>query len=239
MKRLFAAGVLAMASGTSLAGNVDISGLVSQSDFKDFSKDLVAAFSYKAGSPAESLGLVGFDVGLATSSTKLEHTDIWDQVLSGSKINNLVIPKVYLQKGLPLDIDVGVYYFAIPDSNLDAWGAEVKYSVIGGNVALPAVAVRGATTRLSAADQLEVTTTSLDVSISKSILMVTPYAGIGRVWADSTPKGTAAGVLKAESLSATKSFIGVSLTPGIFDLSLEGDSVGGVKSYNLKLGLAF
>jgi len=239
MKKWIAAAALSLsASTTTFAANLDSVDLLSNQQFEDISKDLVAALSYKAGSPAESLGVIGFDVGLSVSTTKVEAGDAW-KTATGDDLSTLVVPKLYVQKGLPFDIDVGGYYVSIPSTNIEAWGAEVKYAIIGGNVALPAVAVRGAHTTLLGVDQLEVTTNSMDVSVSKGFLFVTPYVGVGRVWGDSTPMGTAKAVLNDVSLSETRSFVGVSITPALFSLSLERDAVGGIASYNLKLGLSF
>lgn len=239
MKRVMLAAVLALSAGTSAADKLDQIGTLSQTNFTEISKDLVAAFSYKAGSPAEALGITGFDVGLAVSSTKLKYTSAWTAAMStGKTMDTLVVPKLYIQKGLPFDVDVGAYYLSVPNSNIDAWGAELKYAIISGNVALPAVAVRAAVTTLNVDNQLDLTTRSLDVSISKSVLFLTPYAGVGRVWGDSRPMGTTP-VANAVTVSETKSFVGLSIQPGFFNLALERDSVGGIASYNMKLGVAF
>lgn len=239
MKRMIAAVALALSAGFAQADDLDLIASLNQTEFDGLSKDLAAAFSYKAGAPAEALGIIGFDVGLAVTSTKLESTAAWTAATSsGDTISTLVVPKLYVQKGLPLDIDVGAFYVNVPGTNVDAWGGEIKYAVISGNVALPAVALRGAFTTLTAADQLELKTRSLDVSISKSILFVTPYAGVGRVWGDSKPLAAGA-TATASDISETKSFVGVSIQPAFFNLALERDSVGGIASYNLKLGMAF
>lgn len=239
MKKLIAAAALAFSATSTMAADLDSLDALSNQQFEDLSKDLVAALSYKAGSPAESLGIIGFDVGLSISTTEVESSDAWD-LATGDDLSTLIIPKLYVQKGLPFDIDVGGYYVSVPSTNIEAWGGEVKYAFIGGNVAIPAVAVRAAHTALLGVDQLELTTNSLDVSVSKSFLFVTPYIGVGRVWSESTPLDVAkaAGLEKVE-MSDNRSFIGVSITPALFTLALERDSVGGIASYNLKLGISF
>jgi len=239
MKRVIAAAALVLSTSFAQADDLDLIGSLSQTQFDGLSKDLAAVFSYKAGAPAESLGILGFDAGLALSSTKLDNTSAWTAAMSsGDTIETLVVPKLYLQKGLPLDFDIGAYYLSVPDTNLEAWGGELKYAFISGNVALPAVAVRAAVTSLTALDQLELKSRSIDVSISKSILFVTPYAGVGRVWADSKPLAAGA-IATSVDISETRTFIGVSVQPMFFNLALEADSVGGISSYNLKLGMAF
>lgn len=239
MRRILAAAVLCGWSAVGVAGSVDRIDLLNQAEFKLISQDLMAAFSYKAGAPAEPLGISGFDVGLAVTVTELEHRAVWEKAVSGSSMTTLTIPKLYLQKGLPWDIDIGAYYFTVPGSNLEAWGGEIKYAILDGGMAMPAVAVRASATSLFGADQFTLNTRAVDLSISKGILMFTPYAGIGRVWATNTPEGDVIGVLDKVSLSENRSFIGLSFTPGIINIALERDSVGGIASYNFKFGVAF
>ena len=147
MKRLIAAVALAMSAGFAQADDLDLIANLYQTQFDGFSKDLTAAFSCKAGAPAEALGITGFDVGIALSSTKLENTAAWTAAMSsGDTLSTLFVPKLYVQKGLPFDIDVGAYYLSVPGSNIDAWGVELNYAVLSGYVSLPAVAVHGAVT---------------------------------------------------------------------------------------------
>jgi len=80
-------------------------------------------------------------------------------------------------------------------------------------------------------------TRGLDVSISKGFAFVTPYAGLGRVWVESDPHGTAG--LRAEKFSLTKAFVGVGMNFALLNLNLEADKTGELTSYSLKLGLRF
>lgn len=239
MKRMIATALLAGASSLAYADNVDQLNALNSTEFNNISKDLMAVFSYKAVAPAEPLGITGFDIGVSLSVTDLEASNDWQKAISSNdRPDSLAVPKIYVQKGLPFDIDIGGFYFAVPDTNLDAWGAEVKYAFMDGGVALPAVAVRAAVTNLTIDDDLTVDTRSVDVSISKGVLMLTPFAGVGKVWADVEAKGNAA-ALGSLDLSDTRTFVGVSFNPGIFNLAFEADSVGGIGSYNFKLGLAW
>ena len=75
----------------------------------------------------------------------------------------------------------------IPNSSIKLIGYEVKYAILEGGMIMPAVAIRGAYTKLSGIDQVDVSTKSVDVSISKGIAIFTPYAGVGQVWISSDP----------------------------------------------------
>jgi hypothetical protein len=205
---------------------------LSQAEFAKLAKDFTAAGSYKGVAPAESLGVVGFDVGIELSSTRLENADTWRK--AGFDHSSIYMPRLHVQKGLPFDVDVGASLTAVPGSDIKLIGAEIKYAILPGGVATPALAIRGAATRLSGVSQLDLTTKSVEVTVSKGFLMLKPYAGIGKVWGDLTPK---AGNLKKESTDANKVFVGVNFSLGLINCAAEVDRIGGNQTVSVKLGL--
>src|SRR3569833_3411953 len=112
---------LGMAS-TAAADDLDRLQNLAQSQFRALSEDLGAALSYKPVSPAEPLGLIGFDVGLEVTATDIQADQAWGQASSGGDVSTLVVPKLHVIKGLPLGFDVGAFYSAVPDSNINLWG---------------------------------------------------------------------------------------------------------------------
>ena len=123
--------------------------------FESISDDLASVFSYKAVSPAASLagGIipVGFDVALDVSATKLKK----DSILIGAFPDSLQdmayipFPKGHVQVGIAIPfipfvpaIDVGVQYMNFPGV-FNHMGGELKVNIAGGNILLPAVAIRG------------------------------------------------------------------------------------------------
>lgn len=241
MKLKITAAVAALCISSSCLAADDIDNLqaLAQSQFKSLSQDLGAVLSYKAVSPAEPLGLTGFDIGLEVTGTELNHSDIWKLAASsGSAPSTVLVPKLHLIKGLPFNIDVGAVYTSIPNTNIKLYGGELRYAILEGGVAMPAVAVRGTLTKLSGVDQLDFTTKGLELSISKGFAMFTPYAGIGEVWVDSTPKGTGVTVTK-ESFQQTKFYAGVNANFGLINLALDYDNTDSTNSYSVKLGWRF
>jgi hypothetical protein len=215
------------------ANNVDLANINVQSEFKTFSEDLGSALSYKAVTPPAPLGITGFDLGLEVTSTKMRNLDI----ATGSSLTSLIVPKLHVYKGLPLNIDVGAFYSAVPTTNIKLYGGELRYAILEGGMALPAVGIRGSLTKLSGVDQLSFSTKGLDVSISKGFAMFTPYAGLGTVWVDSTPSGVA--TLTKETFRQNKIFVGGNLNLGFTNLALEYDKTGSEPSYSAKLGFRF
>jgi hypothetical protein len=142
-----------------------------------------------------------------------------------------------VNKGLPFGIDVGVMAGAVPATNIKLYGGELRYAIVSGGVAMPAIGIRGSYTKLTGVDQLDFDTKGVDLSISKGFLMFTPYGGIGKVWASSTPNGIPA--LSKESFSLNKVFVGANLNFGLTNLAFEGDRTGKASSYGAKLGFRF
>ena len=219
------------------APDLDLGGIALQSDFRLLSEDLGAALSYKPLIPAEPLGVTGFDLGIEVTATKLEHAAIFDNAVTGDAPDTLYLPKLHVHKGLPFGFDIGASYAAVPDSNIKLWGAEVRYAILKGSTATPAVAVRGSYSALQGVDQLKLTTTSVDLSISKGFALFTPYAGIGKVWVTSTPDPSTG--LVEEDFDLNKVFVGVNMNLAVINIAIEGDKTGDATSYGIKFGWRF
>lgn len=223
-----------------VAGAEDLNSLqaLAQREFRLLSEDLGAALSYKGLVPAEPLGITGFDVGVAVTATSFKNVELLERAASGSDIPKTVpVPSLRIYKGLPLNIDVGLSYAALPGTNVKTLGGELRWAVLPGSTTLPAVAVRASMTRLQGVDQLKLDTQGLDVSVSKGFAMATPYIGVGVNRVKSSPQGVAG--LVEESFNQNKIFGGVNLNFGLANLALEADVTDSRASYGLKFGFRF
>ena len=240
MKKLFVLlGLVAGFSQTAAAADFTALGLLTPAQFRALSEDFGAALSYKSLQPAEPLGITGFDIGIEVTSTDISKSAaVLKQATSNAvDVTRLYIPKLHVAKGLPFGIDLAASYSSVPSTDIKLIGAEIRYAIIGGNIALPAVAVRAAFTKMSGVKELDFNTKSLDISISKGFLMFTPYAGVGQVFVTSTPQGTASAAgLKEESFTQSKVFVGANINLGLMNFALEGDTTGGANSYSFKFG---
>jgi len=239
LKRSFAFASLFAVALPAVAKDITLIDQLNQNEFRLLSEDLGAALSYKPLIPTTPLGVTGFDLGLAVTSTKLENSAVLNKAGAGD-ISDVVVPSLRLHKGLPFGIDIGLMYGAVPSTNIKLLGAELRYAVVEGGAAMPAIGIRGSYTKLSGVDQLEFDTKGVDLSISKGFLMFTPYAGIGKVWTTSTPHVTPnPNNLSKESFSLNKAFVGVNLNFGLVNIAVEGDRTGEASTYGAKLGFRF
>ena len=226
-----------LAASPAWAQKVDQLQNIVQGEFRLLSEDLGAALSYHAQIPAEPLGITGFDIGVGVTATKMQNSAILQRVTSDDADTTIYVPTIRLHKGLPAGFDIGLAYASIPGSNIKYTGGELRYAILQGGVASPAIAVRGSVTKLSGVDQLSLDTRGLDISISKGFAFLTPYAGIGRVWVESDPHGT--GGLRTEKFSLTKAFVGIGMNFAVVNLNIQADKTGDAGSYSLKLGWRF
>lgn len=209
-----------------------------QSDFRAVSKDLVAAYSYKALGPAEATGITGISIGGYASYASVSNDDAW-QRLTGNDVSSLSQVGLIVQKGLPFGIDVGAFYSSIPQASAQLIGAEVRYAILEGGVASPALAVRGAYTQTVGVDDFDFSTYSLDVSISKGFAFITPYAGVGYVWGTTDPSGTVAALLDKEDVDQSRVYVGARLSLLLLGITPEYERIGSRDVFNLRFGFAF
>lgn len=240
MKRLVFIAGLSFAA-PAFAQDIDRLQDLAQQEFRLLSEDLGGALSYKPQTPTTPLGLTGFDIGIAVTAARIKNTAVFEKATSDSIDATIPIPTLRAHKGLPLNFDFGVLYAAIPGSNIRYYGGELRWTFAPGNVALPAIGLRGSLTKVSGVDELDFSTRGFDVSISKGFAVVTPYAGVGRVWVDSEPRGTAVTVagLRSEEFTLNKIFAGIGIKLGAFNLNLEADKTGDVSALSVKTGIRF
>lgn len=253
-KIIFALFALSAASYAAADATIDrLQNLTSQQQFRSLSEDLGAALSYKAVSPGDPLGVSGFDVGFEVTGTSIKNKEIFDLVTSGSAPSLLPVPKLHAHKGLPAGFDIGASLAVVPGSNIKLFGAEIRYAILEGTLATPALALRGSYSKLSGVDQLGFDTKGIDISISKGFAIAKPYAGIGQVWVSSKPDlpsllnvvlgGPVAPVppisLASESFTQTKLFAGVNINFGLTNVAFEVDRTGDANSYGAKVGFRF
>ena len=220
-----------------MAGDLNNLGSLSQSEFVYLVEDLGAALSYKALTPAEPLGITGFDIGVEVTATELQHADVVDKATAGDGFSTLLVPKLHLHKGLPANLDVGLMYAATPSSNVRLWGGELRYAFIEGSTVMPAVALRATYSVMRGVEQLDLKNKGAELTVSKGFAILTPYAGVGNIWTFSNPDAITG--LADEDVTMAKYFAGANVNLGLMNMDFEVDKTGDALSYGAKLGWRF
>lgn len=225
------------------AHNISNLQVLGQSDFDNLSQDLGSALSYKPVAPSTTLGATGFDIGLEFTQTNLaKSAPLWNTITNGGgTLQNVVIPKLHITKGLPFGFDVSAFYSKVPTTNISFYGGALSYAIMDGGLVKPTIGLRAAFTKLSGVNQLAFNTKSLDLSISKGFVMVTPYLGLGKVWVNSSSNvlSNATGTMLTDNFTQNKIYGGVNLNLGLVNIDAEMDKTGSARSTSVKLGFRF
>jgi len=214
-------------------------GLDTQAEFENLAKELGLALSYLPMSPAEPLGITGFDVGVEGTFAKIESdATYWAEALSDNTAPDyLIVPKLHVQKGLPFGIDVGAILAKAPGSNVALFGGELKWAILKGTLATPAVAIRGSYTQLAGVDDLDLQTYGVDASVSKGIGPLTPYVGVGTVKVNASENSSLV-TLDDVDPSLTRFFVGAKLSLLLLNVVAEAD-FSEIPLYSLRLNVGF
>lgn len=236
MRQFFGASLLFACGSVSVAWGDDFDQLgdLNQQEFKQLSENIAAATHYKAVIPAEPLGLLGFDVALEIASTDIDSA-LFERASSDFELDTLLIPRIHVHLGLPFKLDIGASLTEIPDTDLQVIGAEVRYSLLKGGISIPAIAVRATYSQVIGVDQIELDHAGVEATISKGLLMFTPYGGVGLIRTNSTPD---ASNLEKTSFTQEKMFVGVNINLGI-NVGFEAERTGEYTTYTAKIGFRF
>jgi hypothetical protein len=208
---------------------------LSQDQFHRLSQDLGAAFSYKGVTPATPLGLLGFDVGIEVTDTKMENSSIFALAGAGNQ-SHVTIPKLHVHKGLPAGFDIGAFVAGSPDINATLVGAELRYAILDDGLATPALGMRLSGTKATGLGDLRISTAAFDVMVSKKFALITPYAGGGAVRVMSDVSGSSLG---KERFNKGRYFGGVNVNLLAINLAVEAEKMGGNTSLSAKIGWRF
>jgi len=206
------------------------------SQFKSLTQDLNVAQSYKAISASDPLDTLNFSVGFEVTTTNVEQDSmLLERITPRETSNTLRMPKLHVRKGLSPGWDVGAFYSSLPDTDIHIYGGELRYSLFNRHQSLPALAVRGTYSYLSGVEDLYLTSTGLELSISKGFSGLTPYAGFGTTWVDGEDQLNG----YRENLTHTKYFMGLNFNLGLFNFAAETEQNGESSTTKAKFGLRF
>jgi hypothetical protein len=167
-------------------GQVNDDGSITQdfAGFRSLASEVGVLMAPRPVDPADSLGLSGFavsaDVGINTLSYD---KDFWTKTANGP---DKVAPSLQVmgRKGLWPGIEVGAGATKLFDSRMWTIAGYGKVSIHEGfhHMPIPAIALRGMFSRLLGSKDLDLTTVSVDASISHVFgvgrtFSITPYAG--------------------------------------------------------------
>jgi len=161
---------------------------VRQTMYKSLMSELAVVMAPRPMSPADTLGYSGFQLAFETSFTQISNNaDYWQRGVENVSSSFLPTIGVMARKGIWLPLpgfEIGAGATKLIDSNMYAVQGYAKLALHEGfhDWAIPSFAVRGAVSHLLGASQVDLTTVSIDASLSKSFgiggtVTLDPYVG--------------------------------------------------------------
>lgn len=234
-----------------------------QAAFKNLAREYAFALAPKLLSPAETLGVNGFQFGLIYGASTISSDESYWQrgVEDESPSGMLHTLSLDMRKGLPFSFEVGGQATYLLDSELWAFGGSLKWALNEAVEQFPVdLAVRGGVSHLVGSTQLSLTMVSIDAVLSRSfgvggVVNIGPYLAYSPVLTfarsdviDATP-GTSTAV---DPNDITNSFafageddvihrfvIGVRFIFGALVFTPEAVLTEGLQQYNAQLGIDF
>jgi len=171
--------------------------------YREMSTELAMALSSRPLAPAETLGMSGFEFSLVSTTADItEAADYWQgqpgsPIFEGVQANHgsrqipgaFWIPSLHIRKGLPLSSEIGITGSYLAFSEMFMMGAEAKIALHESYFRwVPALALRGAASRLFGSSDLDMITSEFDLMASLpfgigGMVQVTPYTGYGILYA--------------------------------------------------------
>ncbi|MBE9562535.1 MAG: hypothetical protein IMF12_06705 [Proteobacteria bacterium] len=240
MTKKFVVLILLVIFNSAQANDIEFTDAISQDSFENFIEEFGTGLLFNPMAPAESLGMLGFDVAVETVITDIsDEQEYWINLVSDNDPSSyMLVPRLHVQKGLPFNIDVGAMYVSVPNSNVKVWGLEAKYAILEGSILTPALSVRASYTNLSGVDDVSVDTQTLELLISKGFLMFTPYAGAS-IFRINGSEHTDIVELDDVNMTGYRALIGMQVSPFPLMVVNAEISLGEVPQYGLKVGIRF
>lgn len=215
-----------------------------QKNFRLLTTEYGLAVTEPVLSPAETLGIAGFDLGVEITLVDIpELKEHWRRAIEDERPDNeLFITRIRLRKGLPFSLELDGSVGFIHNSSAVIGNIGLKWALNEGFRYFPDLAVRGSVNRVFSSRDLDLFTVAVDFWISKqfSILgmfTLTPYAGYSLMYLrgnsqvlDPTPKNfsdnesvrTGNFVFETENLIAHRFFFGLRIVWFIMSFTFEG-----------------
>lgn len=205
------------------------------SQFRSFSENLSASQSHKSLSRGKSSGEDALNIGFDFSKADVEPNSFLEEYTPRENPETLVIPQLHVNTGYSYGWNAGAFYSSVPDSDIEIYGGELSYSVTSNSDYIPAISVRGTYSQITGITDMFVTSTGLELSISKGFAGFTPYAGVGTTYID----GDYIVDGYSDRLKQNKYFMGLQFNLGILSISAETEQTGDDATTKAKMGIRF
>lgn len=161
--------------------DIDPGSALTQEQFETFTALAAQSIYATPVEPARARGLLGFDIGIATTAVPVDTSALyWQHSVSHdfSVSDHLAVPRLVVSKGLSFGT-ISAMYAKVPDTDIEVWGGSYDMPLTSGGIATPTIALRGAYSQMRGQVEYDLTTYGVELFISKGFGPITPYAAAG------------------------------------------------------------
>jgi len=217
---------------------------ITEAEFAQFARLAGQAIYHTPVEPARAGGLLSFDIGVAGTAVPVDTNAAYWQRSTGDDFtvsDHIVVPRLVVSKGFSM-VTASASYAKLQGTDIQVWGAGLDVPIINGGLVKPTLALRGSYSQLKGVEDLDLTTSGLELFLSKGFGPLTPYAAVGR--SRTTATGhidvvTVLPVLDLEDRSSTNRYtLGVKLSllfPKIVVEATQAEE----RSYSAKVSFGF
>jgi hypothetical protein len=155
--------------------------------FENLVRDLGLAMAPKMVGPANTLGALGFLVGLEVSWTDINQSDEHWRLAVDDPDSTLQTLQIHMRKGLPFSLEVGATVTHLFQSEMWGVGMDLKFAVLEGFRSLPDLSFGANIHTVLGARDLAMLLSGGNVMVSKEFgiggaVRIAPYAGYNLVY---------------------------------------------------------
>lgn len=185
-------------------------------------EELSSMISFNQDGPAESLGLIGLNIKLNLKMAAIDDkSGRWNNAVKIGTLpsSSFICPQLIMTKGLPNDIDISAMYMPVIGADLTIGGVAVKWAFIDGGALIPAVALRASYSTALEKTNFKMEDIDLNLSISKDLGIITPYAFAGCNYGRISNVKTAINPIKNNDKTTVNYGAGASLSLGLININ--------------------
>ena len=219
------------------AGDFGNIGSLTQGQFDLLAKDVGSALSYNGGAAGATLSLPGLDLTYSFGASRIQNRAIWEQAwTSGSVPTYLPLSTLGAVAHLPFNVDLAGQYVVAHSTDLRVGGAQLRWGFLPETLTTPSMWATLSYSRLLSRDDISFDSVGVGLGISKKLIVVTPYGGIGRFWTKT--KATNVPTLSSVSDQHNRVYVGVRFN-FLLNFAIEASRTGNSTTYGINYGLSF
>jgi len=217
---------------------------LTKDEFKEFAAELGSVLRFRQLGDTTTLGKGNVDISVQFTSTPVgDAKGAWNNTMSHPAADHwlgesISLPRIVARFGVSDRVDVGAWGGLSPGSNYGLVGADTKIALVRQGADRPvSVSIRPSITSLLGPSEVWAGNASIDVSVSRALGALSPYAGVATTASLAVERAEDVD-LDPATAAGSLAYAGLSYRWRAFVLSAEVEK-GTLVSYAFRIGTRF